>query len=244
MKKEPWNLRANDVRMENTKYTFIIFCEDGAVEPAYFDLFKTSNIHVSTIGNKKQHHDQVSYATEYFRESGLLEVDEHGNEVLKLDDGAQVWCVFDRDRNPNDGKDAAFNDSIRVAEMRGINTAWSNDDFELWVLLHFEDVEPEDIKFRQRSKYYERLTKILKASNIDDKVLRNPRFDYYSTMKTKRRFLGITYQLMKPNEALAIERAENLENYHNLEVKTFSAKCPCTMVHKLVSELRRLGLSV
>jgi hypothetical protein len=128
---EPWEIKIDDSRKVNTKKTFIIFCEDGAVEPAYFELFKREDVHISAFGNKKQHHSQVDYATEYFRKSDLIEFNESGHEVLKIDDGAEVWCVFDRDREPNDGKDTAFNDSILNANSKGIKTAWSNDDFEL-----------------------------------------------------------------------------------------------------------------
>lgn len=34
-------------------------------------------------------------------------------------------------------KDTSFNDSITTAEQKGMRTAWSNEDFELWILLHF-----------------------------------------------------------------------------------------------------------
>ena len=115
---EPWEIKADDKRCEESKRVFIIFCEDGSVEPAYFELFKRKDIHISIYGNKKQHHAQVDYATEYFRGNDLLEVATVNGipqEVLKLDDGAQVWCVFDRDKEPNDQKDSAFNDSIIAA---------------------------------------------------------------------------------------------------------------------------------
>jgi hypothetical protein len=238
--KEPWDFKKNDTREGNTKHTFIIFCEDGSVEPAYFNLFRSENLQISTIGNKKQHHIQVSTATEYCRQNDLLEINPDGNEILKLDEGAQVWCVFDRDRNPDDGKDSDFNDSITIANLRGIKTAWSNDDFELWILLHFEDVNPNNPEYMHRTKYYERLTDIIKDSGFDSDVIRKQNFDYYAMMKNKRRFLSITYQLMKSNEIEAIKRANFLEEFHNKTVKTYSSKTPCTMVHKLVQELRSI----
>ena len=123
---EPWEIKIDDVRKENSIKTFIIFCEDGAVEPAYFELFKKEDIHISAFGNKKQHHAQVDYATEYLRKNDLLETNQFGQEILKIDEGAQVWCVFDRDKELNDNKDTAFNDSILNANLRGIKTAWSN----------------------------------------------------------------------------------------------------------------------
>ncbi len=234
---EPWEIKSDNVRKVNSKKLFIIFCEDGAVEPSYFGLFKNEKIQVSTIGNTKQHHAQVDYATEYFRKNDLIEVDKNGNERLKIDEGAQVWCVFDRDTEPNDGKDTAFNDSIINANLKGIRTAWSNDDFELWVLLHFEDVDPQNVDFCKRAKYYDRLTEILKNFFPNETLFQNPKFDYYSTMKSKVRFLTYTYQLMKSNVNKAIERAKILELHHSNSPKPTHLQCPCTKVHHLVKEL-------
>jgi hypothetical protein len=241
---EPWDIKTDDSRNEDSKRVFIIFCEDGAVEPAYFELFKSEGIQVSAIGNTKQHHAQVDYATEYFRKNDLLEVvlvNKTPHEVLKLDDGAQVWCVFDRDKNPDDGKDTAFNDSINTANTKGIKTAWSNDDFELWVLLHFEDVDPTNPDYMNRTKYYERLTEILKNGFPQEALFQNHRFDYYTTMKSKNKFLRYTYQLMKTNLNVAIDRAEKLEEFHSTSPKLYHLHCPCTKVHLLVKELISSG---
>jgi len=235
---EPWEFRTDHTRGVDTKRTFIIFCEDGSVEPAYFELFKTQKVHVSAIPNCKQHHAQVDIATEYFRKSGLLVYDETiGREILKIDDGAQVWCVFDRDKNQGDDRDTAFNDSIINAESKGIKTAWSNDDFELWVLLHFEDVDPTQIDYLNRKYYYSRLTEILKTLAPEERIFKNPRFDYYSTMKSRNLFIRITYQHMKDKLVLAIERAKRLEEYHSIPIKPSHLMCPCTKVHHLISQL-------
>jgi hypothetical protein len=99
-----------------------------------------------------------------------------GNFILKLDDGAQAWCVYDRDKEPNDGKDTAFNDSIVTANSKGIKTAWSNDNFELWILLHFEDVDIQNHEYLSRKKYYERLTEILKQSFPHEAKFQNQRY--------------------------------------------------------------------
>ena len=234
---EPWEIKIDDVRKENSIKTFIIFCEDGAVEPAYFELFKKEGIHISAFGNKKQHHAQVDYATEYLRKNDLLETNQFSQEILKIDEGAQVWCVFDRDKELNDNKDTAFNDSILNANLRGIKTAWSNDDFELWILLHFEDIDYKNIDFEHRTKYYERLTQILKKLLPDEKAFQNPNFSYYDSMKSKKKFLQYTYQLMKGNIDKAIERANFLEDYHSATTKPTHLHCPCTKVHHLVKEL-------
>lgn len=234
---EPWEIRTEDIRKVNSKKLFIIFCEDGAVEPAYFELFKREDVQVSAFGNTKQHHAQVDYATEYFRKNDLIEYNNLGYEILKIDEGAQVWCVFDRDKEPNDQKDTAFNDSIQTAAAKGIKTAWSNDAFELWVLLHFEDVDPEDTKYSNRGKYYERLTEILKHILPNEGLFQNPKFEYYSSMKSKNRFIQFTYQLMKDNLHLALKRAEKLETFHSTAFKPPHLHCPCTKVHHLIKEL-------
>jgi hypothetical protein len=234
---EPWQIKTDDTRKANSKKLFIIFCEDGAVEPAYFEFFKRKDLQVSAIGNTKQHHAQVDYATEYFRKNDLIEVNDLGYEMLKIDEGAQVWCVFDRDKEPNDKKDTAFNDSIVAANSKGIMTAWSNDDFELWILLHFEDVHPENEAYAHRTKYYERLTEILKELLPNESLFQNAKFNYYQTMKSKNKFIQYTYQLMKDKLERAIERAEELEKYHSIHPKPTHLHCPCTKVHHLVKAL-------
>lgn len=147
--------------------------------------------------------------------------------------------VFDRDKESNDGKDTAFNDSIATAISKGIHTAWSNDDFELWILLHFEDVDIQNSEYQHRKKYYERLTTILKESFQNEAKFQNPKFDYYTTMKSKENFIRFTYQLMKGKLDGAIDRAEKLEVIHLTNPpKAIHLHCPCTKVHLLVKELR------
>lgn len=233
----PWEIKIDDIRQVDSKRVFIIFCEDGAVEPIYFELFKREDIQISAIGNMKQHHAQVDNATEFFRKNDLIELNKQGNEVLKIDDGAQVWCVFDRDKELNDGKDSAFNDSIIAANAKGIKTAWSNDDFELWILLHFEDVDATDISYHNRTKYYERLTAILKDCYPSENIFNHEKFDYYTSMKSKNKFLTYTYQIMKNKVQDAIQRAEILEKFHSVAPKPTHLHCPCTKVHHLVKEL-------
>jgi hypothetical protein len=152
--------------------------------------------------------------------------------------------VFDRDKEHNNGKDTSFTDSINTAESKGIKTAWSNDNFELWILLHFEEVDPADGTYNNREKYYERLTEVLRTiapiNTEEEQVTRNPHFSYRETMKRKKRFLRITFQHMKGKTKIAIDRARILELFHSNPPKPHHLKSPCTMVHHLVEELIRL----
>src|SRR6185437_16675388 len=99
--KEPWNLKEDDSRDADSLVNFIIFCEDEQIEPEYFNTFATTKIKVSPIRNCGKQHKQVDYATDYCRENDLIELVE-GKERLKVDEGTQVWCVFDRDKEEND----------------------------------------------------------------------------------------------------------------------------------------------
>ena len=108
----------------------------------------------------------------------------------------------------------------------------------MWVLLHFEDIDPENVDYLHRTKYYERLTQILKQHLPNENMFQNPKFDYYTTMKSKKNFITHTYQLMKNNIDIAIERAEKLEVFHTKAPKPLHLHCPCTKVHLLVKELK------
>lgn len=242
---EPWNIKKDDTRKADTLPTFIIFCEDKEVEPEYFNAFASAKkIQISTITNCGQHHKQVDYATEYCRKNALLEVVD-GQEKLKIDKGAQVWCVFDRDKEPGDGKDSSFSNSIDNGVLKGFRMAWSNDNFELWILLHFEEVEPSNTAFIHRSKYYERLTELLKSitplNEEEERITRNPVFEYGDFMKKKKRFLSITFQHIKGKTDFALANAKTLEDYHSSTPKPHHEKSPCTLVHHLVKELIKAG---
>jgi len=241
---EPWNVKQDDSRHEDSLSTFIIFCEDKVSEPEYFNLFASKLISISFIRNCGQHHKQVDYATEYCRKNDLLEIID-GKEKLKIDEGAHVWCVFDRDKEPNDGRDSSFTNSIDIAILKGFNLAWSNDAFELWILLHFEDVDTSYEEYKYRKIYYDRLTEIFKSipnPNEDlSKAIKNPYFNYKDHFKNLNNFRNIVRSEIVSKTKEAIVRANFLEEFHSFPIKPHHEKSPCTMVHHLVEELIRLG---
>ncbi len=77
----------------------------------------------------------------------ILEIKGTGYNTLTLVDEAirlknearsaydQVWCVFDLDSFPSDD----FSNAISKAIAAGLQVAYTNEAFELWYLLHFED---------------------------------------------------------------------------------------------------------
>ena len=55
--------------------------------------------------------------------------------------GDETWIVIDRDANPANPTDRAhFVEAIGLAKKSNIFIALSNDCFELWILLHYQDV--------------------------------------------------------------------------------------------------------
>ena len=131
-----------------------------------------------------------------------------------------------------------FSFSIQSALGAGLQVAWSNDVFELWILLHFEDVDPG--VWRHRTYVYERLTNVFK--NLPDQtpemtaVTGREEFHYKFFLKKKRHFVGFVLPYLLTRTKQAVERAKKLElafstihRYHDCN--------PCTKVHHLVQSL-------
>jgi len=66
-----------------------------------------------------------------------------------------VWVVFDKDNFEND----AFNNAVKLLDSEKNYTAlWSNQCFELWLLLHFSFMNSAI----DRNEYYKKLSEFLK----------------------------------------------------------------------------------
>jgi|ERR1035437_3875429 hypothetical protein len=245
---EPWNLRTVETREADTLPLFIIFCEDKVSEPIYFKYFETSLIKVNLIGDQKSKLENVNKAISDCIEKGFME---HGNGVYKLKvENTQIWCVFDRDvdnkKKNQVESNTSFTHSIKMADDSGLKVAWSNDAFELWILLHFEDVDATIDENKNRKTYYNRLTDIFRnLPNPNEdliKALAYHGFSYKGTLKSENNFRNIVRNEIvgKTNEAIA--RAKTLMlKYESNPPKPHHEKSPCTMVYLLVEELLRLG---
>lgn len=237
---EPWNLKTDDKREANTKVNFIIFCEDTVSEPVYFKYFETSKIKVNCIPNQKNMMKNVINAIHHCEENDLIS---HNEEEHCITEGTQVWCVFDRDKEETQEKiekgNIEFNLSIQNAASKGIKVAWSNDAFELWILLHFEEVNQSERKY-----VYDRLTEVFKAlpkPNEDlVKALNYHNFNYKESLKSETNFRKIVRSEIVEKIKLAINRAKILDESYPINTKP-SEKAPCTKVYLLVEELIQHG---
>lgn len=243
---QPWNLRKDDTRKADNLYTFIIVCEDEVSEPLYFKYFETDLIKINPVENQKSKMTNVLNAITHCLGKDIMEYDDKNKLEIKRDD-IQIWCVFDRDKG-DDSKleqdDVSFNEAIKTALEAGINVAWSNDAFELWVLLHFEEIEINDDN-KKRDIYYKRLTDIFKKlPNPNEDLIKARKyssFNYKQDLKHRNNFRNIVRNEIIPKTQEAINRAKALDKHFSASSLPYHQKAPCTMVYKLVEELLSLG---
>ncbi|MBW8683323.1 RloB family protein [Chitinophaga rhizophila] len=243
MAQNPWDIKTNDERPSETINVFIIFCEDAVSEPEYFRSFQTDKLKVNPIGNARWGKLNLYETIKQCLADGLMEFKA---DAYRIKEGVtdNIWCVYDRDANNKDldlvteEKKIPWSVSIQTATETGLNIAWSNDAFELWILLHFEDIEPG--KPVHRDYIYQRLTEIFKIiqprSPELDELTGNPQFYYKYGFKRLKYFADHVLSKMKPLTPVAIERAEKLAAYYQNDIP-FHERNPCTMVHLLVKEL-------
>jgi len=124
------------------RQSFLIFCE-GPTEGGYFSSFKIK--------------------TKVLRGGNALKIIEEAiiqkeKETKKVD---QYWAVFDKDETPS--KD--FDQAIKLALSKNIKVAWSNQAFELWIILHYQEL----FSSCDRRRYKEILCKYIKGYSASEK---------------------------------------------------------------------------
>lgn len=204
---DPLLERPEPVKPEKEK--ILIVCEGKNTEPTYFRKFKLTNATIKAVGEGYNTLSLVNRAT----------------QLAKEDDYNQVWCVFDKDDFPNKN----FNDAIFMAEREGFHVAYSNQAFEYWLILHFENHQGGAM---HRNDYCDKLNKYLEAFGVkydcDSKGITDEIFD---VLVSKLEHNPITRQ------KLAYRRAKRiLENYDN---KSPAREESSTKVHLLIEEIEK-----
>ncbi len=170
---------------------FLIVCEGEKTEPFYFENFRVPSVVIKVDGLGM---NTISLVREAIKQLSLAQYD-------------QTWCVFDKDDFPDEN----FNTALSLARRHGIKTAYSNQSFELWYVLHFG--------YMQNAITRNDYMKIL------DRKLRHK---YEKNSKN-------IYQELLDKQMTAIQNAVRLlDQYH----PSAPAKDdPSTTVHLLVEEL-------
>lgn len=197
---------------------FLIVCEGSKTEPLYFEAFK-KDLPKGVL-------ESISIEIEGEGKNTLSLIE----EVLKIRESRekltgraydQSWAVFDKDSFPPEH----FNNAINKAAHSNppISTAWSNEAFELWYLLHFQFFQNgmnrdqyKDIIERELS---ERMGQEFKYNKNDPQM----------------------YEYLKEYGSIdqAISWAESLEKVFEGRLD-YAEHNPCTKVYHLVRELINL----
>jgi len=201
------------------KLTFLIATEGTQTEPNYFNALKKElgksnrfSIDISVQGKGKP---TVTLVNKVYRQI------EYNHQEYD-----RVWVVFDKDEFTD------FDEAIQQAAEYKINCAWSNESFELWLLLHFKEVS----KHTSRKDLCDMLETAIR--NELHKTDPNALYDY--SKGDEKIYEHIT---KLGNETDAFARAETLRNKFKDSTNTPSSQNPCTHVDELVFELRNPELT-
>lgn len=203
---EPTFERAEPKLVE--KPTILIVCEGENTEPSYFKQFRLTSATIKPVGQGFNTISLVNRAIQ-IASQGTYE---------------QVWCVFDKDDFP----DLDFNNAISIAEANKFSVAYSNQAFEYWILLHFDDHQGGGM---HRDDYDSKINKLLKPYNLTydgtkNKVITEDIFELLD---------GVDKKTNKERKVLAIERAKR--NLNHFDQTNPAKEESTTTVFKLVEEL-------
>lgn len=196
--------RGREVGNRDKRKRFLLICEGKETEVNYFkalkDKLETNTVYIEVFGEGK---NTVSLIDKALSHKAI----------------AEKWAIFDKDDFP----DKNFNEAIKKAHKNDIKCAWSNQAFELWFILHFQNVENSS----HGREYGEKIENNLKNHKKSFKYEKNNKY---------------MYQLLQEhgNEQEAIKRAKKLrQRYADENDVNFAKHNPCTTVHELVEELNK-----
>jgi hypothetical protein len=195
------------------KKKFLIVCEGKNTEPEYFKKFHVPTNHVIIKRGCNTKIKLVKYAIKL--------------KKLPENEDREIWCVYDYDFKPDEAltQPKDFDNSIKMAHANGMNVAWSNDAFELWFVLHYQDYES--------SNHRSYLNKILKKEWGLKSFSKEAKTQEFCEGHYDR--LGGTKSV---SQSQAIKRARALHNNYGTK-KDYHKHCSCTTVYKLVEELNK-----
>ena len=195
------------------KPTILIVCEGENTEPSYFRQFKLSSATIKPVGEGYNTISLVKRAVQLSKEKSY----------------DQVWCVFDADPKPDNPKQAKnFNDAVILAESKGFGIAYSNQAFEYWLIIHFDDHQGGGMN---RNDYNNKINQLLKPFGLTydgegNKIITEEIFEVLD---------GIDKKTNKERKRLAISRAER--NYDLFDHTNLANEESSTTVFRLVEEL-------
>lgn len=225
---------SDEAAVESPRIKFYCVSE-GPTEESYFwgvknnrkNLKIKNDVHIEIIP-KQEGQETLSHPVQLIdaclRAMGCI--DPSGEEIAKekWDDYCQwngfdrekdqVCVIFDRDYRNLDTK---LNDIFQLCEKYGIRIVMSNPNFELWLLMHFPDIQKYDREMMLRNK-----------KNLGHRL--------FPEASSRKKYLEIL--LSKRGEGYAKGCKLNFEKYmHSVDLAVEQAKAYCEDTKKLVYEL-------
>jgi len=218
------------LRIKTYKYIFLIVCEDEKTEPQYFkqfvSLFPERTLYLKPIGSGSQWLGVIDRA-----------IQEKVNLSLEVKREVDyVWVVFDRDdAHLKESTTKIFNEALIKAQEQEFKIAYSNEVFELWLLLHLEDMPCS----QSENTIYSALHRNDIYTNLQEAIRKYPNYssyiyDHRKPAKDQKNIIEVIQEI--GNESEAIKRAEVILEAQ-LGIPEIFAN-PSTKVHLLVKEIR------
>lgn len=197
--------RAKQKPRYSLKERILVVCEGEETEPNYFKSFRHDprQYKVLLAGTGYNTTSLVAFAETYSSK----------NKPSADLDWDTIYVVFDKDDFPE------FSRAITKCEsLPNFTAIWSNQSFELWLMLHFK----LDFAAHHRSVYISELKNLI---------------GYNKNIVNVRHLMAEA----GGSEERAIANAKKLVSQYNLGSQTnFDAMNPCTMVYVLVERLRKM----
>jgi len=192
------------------KPSILIVCEGENTEPSYFNQFRLSSATIKSVGE--------GYNTTSLVKRAIILANEKQYE--------QVWCVFDKD----DFAENDFNSAIQIAESQNFKVAYSNQSFEYWLILHFDDHQGGGM---HRKDYNDKINELLKPFGVtyDGNGSKKVNEDFFELLD------GVSTKTDKKRFDLAITRAKR--NFNQFDHKNPAKEESSTTVFRLAEELKR-----
>lgn len=205
------------IRFRKYKYLFLIVCEDEKTEPAYFAQFQNQippdTIFLKSVGTGR---DSLGVVEKTIEERDALSK----NARREVD---VTWAVFDTDdANYHSGKAKRFQEALNIGKKTNINIAYSNEVFELWLLLHLTEVDHQTP-----------LTRTEVYNLLQQHVRRHSAYQEFEYTHGDTAILEIVKNV--GNQGKAFEQAQTLL-YEHKNRAPINAN-PSTKVHLLIQDL-------
>ena len=212
LKREKREAKAAKKRKERIRskiVRFLIVCEGERTEPNYFKSLVQNRY--SEVRDEKIVGEGRSTCA-LVKRAGEIRKDLESKRQLAFD---RVWVVFDKD-DFND-----FNEAIELAGKYGFDSAWTNEAFELWYLLHFVYLDAAI----NRHAYIEKL---------QAEIRKHEGYEKYEYKKNDSGIYNVLNEI--GNEDFAKRNALKLRSFFEGDTD-YKEHVPCTTVDVLVDEL-------